>query len=146
MKPVRRGEGALADPSPHRHDGPMNDSTTPSRRILASDRVAPEAARQISAFHRDFVDEVKAAVERDHVVVVGMGQNPVVGKAHKALTQAGIPFTRIDHGSYLSGYRRRLAIKMWSGFPTFPQVFVDGQLIGGFTELAKILADGGLKA
>jgi glutaredoxin-related protein len=31
---------------------------------------------------------------------------------------------------------------MWSGWPTFPQVFVKGALIGGFNDL-KALADSG---
>lgn len=121
----------------------MTDTTT--RAVLPFDRVAAAARGQVAGFHRDFVDEVKAAVERDRVVVVGMGQNPFVSRAHAALKKAGVPFIRIDHGSYLTGYRRRLAIKMWSGFPTFPQVFVGGQLVGGFAELKTLLDDGSLK-
>ena len=31
----------------------------------------------------------------------------------------------------LEGFEKRLAIKLWSGWPTFPQVFVRGELIGG---------------
>jgi glutaredoxin-related protein len=34
---------------------------------------------------------------------------------------------------------------MWSGWPTFPQVYVKGTLIGGFSETTKELADGSLK-
>ena len=34
----------------------------------------------------------------------------------------------------------------WSGWPTFPQVFVKGTLIGGFTELQGKLEDGSLKS
>jgi glutaredoxin-related protein len=34
---------------------------------------------------------------------------------------------------------------MWSGFPTFPQVFVRGTLIGGFTDTRKALEDGSLR-
>ncbi len=96
-------------------------------------------------FHKDYVDEVSAAVARDHIVVVGMAQNPVVKRAKSALAAEKIPFTSIDHGSYLSGYRRRLAIKLWSGYPTFPQVFVDGVLIGGANELIAGIAAGTIK-
>ena len=118
----------------------------PPRDVLPDDKIAPAAARQIHRFHRDYVDEVKAAVARDHVVVVGMAQNPVVRRAKRALAAANIPFTSLDHGSYLSGYRRRLAIKLWTGFPTFPQVFVDGVLIGGNHELQLLLTAGQLNA
>lgn len=31
---------------------------------------------------------------------------------------------------------------MWSGWPTFPQVFVNGTLIGGFDDTVKALKDG----
>ncbi|MDP2341263.1 MAG: glutaredoxin [Deltaproteobacteria bacterium] len=118
----------------------------PPRDVLPNDRVAPAAARQSHRFHRDFLEQVQAAVAKDHVVVVGMGQNPVVRRAKSALKAAGIAFTSVDHGNYLFGYRRRLAIKMWTGFPTFPQVFVDGVLIGGHHELKLMLTAGQLKA
>lgn len=103
------------------------------------------AQRAISEFHADFVDEVHRAIAEHDVVVVGMAQNPHVRKARAALDDAGIPYRYIGHGSYLGGYRRRLAIKMWTGWPTFPQVFVRGKLIGGASELVKALEDGTLR-
>ncbi len=117
----------------------------PKRDILPDDRVSPAAARQLQRFHRDYVDEVKAAVAKDHIVVVGMAQNPVVKKAKKVLNAKNIPFTSLDHGSYLSGYRRRLAIKMWAGFPTFPMIFKDGVLVGGCHEMEKEIEAGTFK-
>jgi glutaredoxin-related protein len=35
---------------------------------------------------------------------------------------------------------------MWSGWPTFPQVFVKGALVGGAADLEAALADGSFKA
>jgi glutaredoxin-related protein len=129
------------------HVQPMSENTDhPPRDVLPDARVAPAAARQTHRFHRDYLEQVQQAVSKDHVVVVGMGQNPVVRRAKQALKKAGIAFTSIDHGNYLFGYRRRLAIKMWTGFPTFPQVFVDGVLIGGHHELKLMLAAGKLTA
>lgn len=119
---------------------------TASRPILAPSHVTDSAAQQMAEFHRDFVDEVSQAVATKPVVVVGMKQNPVVKTARKALDDAGIPFHYIEHGSYVSGYRRRLAIKMWSGYPTFPQVFVRGVLLGGARELVAGLKDGSVQA
>jgi glutaredoxin-related protein len=106
---------------------------------------APEVAQAITSFHADVLAEVSAAIAKDAVVVVGMAQNPFVKRARKALDEAGIAHTYLEYGSYFSEWKRRLAIKMWSGWPTFPQVFVRGTLIGGADETASGLANGSLK-
>jgi glutaredoxin-related protein len=116
------------------------------RPILPAHRRTDLVTQQEAAFHRDYLDEIIAAVEQNDIVVVGMGQNPVVKNARKALDGAGLAYAYVGHGSYLTGYRRRLAVKMWSGYPTFPQVFVKGVLIGGCRELVAGLADGSVKA
>ncbi len=118
--------------------------TTP-RPLHPEDKRAPAVAQAMASFHRDVVDQVRTAVERDAVVVVGMAQNPFVKRVRQALTEAGIPFTYLEYGSYFSMWKQRLAIKMWSGWPTFPQVFVRGVLIGGFDDTTRALADGSLK-
>ena len=96
-----------------------------------SPRLAPDAQAHVDTYHREIVDRVAAAVKADRVVVVGMAWNPSVGRVRKALEAAGIPFTYIEHGNYLTGWRDRLAIKLWSGWPTFPQVYFEGTLLGG---------------
>jgi glutaredoxin-related protein len=120
--------------------------TTPSnpRPLLGDEHTSDHVRAQISSFHADIVTEVSTAVARDAVVVVGMATNPFVKKARAALTTAGIEFTYLEYGSYTKHWKQRLAIKLWSGHPTFPQVFVRGSLIGGFTELTAALADGSL--
>ncbi len=105
----------------------------------------PTAAGAQAAFHADVVAEVSKAVARDPVVVVGMATNPFVGKARKALESAGVSHTYLGYGGYLSQWKQRLAIKMWSGWPTYPQVFVKGVLVGGFTELDAAIKSGDLK-
>lgn len=116
-----------------------------SRTVLANHHYSPVATSAISAFHADVVKEVATAVERHPVVVVGMAWNPFCRRARKALQKAEIQHEYLEYGNYLSGWKQRLAIKMWSGWPTFPQVFVKGTLIGGFSDLEKALADGTLK-
>ncbi len=116
------------------------------RPLLSDSAYTERTATKVAGFHREVVDEVAKAVEGDALVVVGMSQNPFVRKARAALKQADIPFTYLEYGSYMSQWKPRLAIKMWSGWPTFPQVFVRGALLGGFTDLEKAIADGSLKA
>jgi glutaredoxin-related protein len=111
------------------------------RALLPPENIAPEALALLASYHRELVDEVAAAVAANRVVVIGMAQNPFVKKVRRLLEDAAIDFTYLEYGSYFALWKPRLAIKMWSGWPTFPQVFVDGMLIGGFSE-----ADAALKA
>jgi glutaredoxin-related protein len=85
--------------------------------------------------------EVQDAIGKYPVVVVGMKQNPFVKKARRLLVDRGVEFHYLEYGSYFSMWRARLGIKMWSGFQTFPQIFVAGTLIGGLTDLKKLLAE-----
>ena len=48
-----------------------------------------------------------------------------------AIYAAGLAYKYLEYGSYLSGWQRRLALKMWTGWPSFPMVFVKGVLVGG---------------
>ena len=116
-----------------------------ARPLLASDHTTDAVREAQAALGREVLDEVRRAVERDPLVVVGMAQNPFVKRARRALQDAGLSFTYLEYGSYFSEWRKRLAIKMWSGWPTFPQVFVKGVLIGGFDDTVKALADGSLR-
>jgi len=128
----------------------MNTSATgnPSsgtRNILDPRKLAPAVAREAAEFHRDVVRAVEQAVETQPVVVVGMAQNVFVKKTRSALEAAGIQFTYLEYGSYFSKWKQRLAIKLWTGWPTFPQVFVRGVLIGGHALTTAAIADGSLQ-
>lgn len=115
-----------------------------SRPILEAERIDPSIREDVTTRFSDTVNEVIATVERDDIVVIGMAQNPFVRKARKTLNQTGQRYTYLEYGSYLKGWRRRTAIKMWSGYHTFPQVFVRGVLIGGAKELAGLIESGEL--
>ena len=115
------------------------------RPLLSDTARTPHVADKIAGFHANVVQQVQEAVGRDPVVVVGMAQNPFVKKARQALTEAGVEFTYLEFGSYFKQWKERLSLKMWSGWPTFPQVFVRGTLVGGNDETRAALADGSLK-
>jgi monothiol glutaredoxin len=117
----------------------------PNRPQLEERSVAPAALSAMESFHFGVVQEVKEAVRREAVVVVGMAQNPHVRNVRRALDEAGIAHKYLEYGSYLSRWKERLAIKLWSGWPTFPQVFVRGTLIGGEDLTKQALADGTLR-
>ena len=109
------------------------------RPILSPDAIHPAISETVSTYHSVVVHEVSRAVAENGVVVVGMKQNPFVKKARKTLQQAGIEFNYVEYGSYTSQWNKRLALKMWSGWATFPMIFVDQTLIGGHAELQALL-------
>jgi monothiol glutaredoxin len=115
------------------------------RSTLSETQIHP-AIREFVAHHFDkTVREVQQALTQHAVVVVGMRQNPVCRKARRALQDAGVAHHYLEYGSYLSEWRRRNALKMWTGWPTLPMVFVKGVLVGGFDDLAKLMASGEFK-
>lgn len=116
-----------------------------TRQTLDPARIHPAALAQISNYHRELIAEVEAAIAANPVVVVGMGLNPFPAKARKLLDAQGIPYTYLSYGNYFSTWRPRLALKLWSGWSTFPMVFVNGTLIGGATDLQKLIASGELQ-
>ena len=63
----------------------------------------------------------------------------------KALAQAGIEVHYLEYGSYFSQWRKRNALKMWTGWPTFPMVFVHQVLIGGAKDTKALIDSGELK-
>ena len=110
-----------------------------NRPVLSENSVHPDALKFMTQNHSTTVNEVMDAVKAHKIVVVGMKQNPIVKKAKKVLGQANLPYHYLEYGSYFSHWKQRLAIKLWSGWPTYPQVFVDGKLIGGAADLIKYM-------
>ena len=116
------------------------------RPILDEAHLHPAIRDKIANLHQDIVREVQTAISAHPVVVVGMRQNPVVKQARRSLDAAGIAFHYLEYGSYFSEWRRRTALKMWTGWPTFPMIFIDGVLIGGGRDLRRLVDSGELKA
>ena len=116
------------------------------RDTLPEAQIHPEIREKLASYRYEEVSEVKRLSAAHRVLVVGMSQNPFPKKARRLLDAKGIAYEYLGIGSYLSEYRRRLVLKMWTGWPTFPMIFVDGVLIGGFEDLERIEANGELAA
>jgi glutaredoxin-related protein len=115
------------------------------RAVLDESQLHPAIRTRVVQLHADIVREVQQAVASQPVVVVGMAINPWPAKARRALDAAGIAHTYLSYGSYFSQWRRRTALKMWTGWPTFPMVFVRGQLVGGANDVQALIANGDLQ-
>jgi monothiol glutaredoxin len=115
-----------------------------SRPILAEAQIHPAIRDKVATRNADIVREVQQALTENAVVVVGMRQNPHPRSARRALDAARVRYRYLEYGSYFSGWRRRNALKMWTGWPTFPMVFVNGVLVGGASEVDRLIVSGEL--
>lgn len=115
------------------------------RSVLEEARIHTAVREFVASHHATTVCEVQAATAQHAVVVVGMRGNPFSRRARKALTEAGVAHHYLEYGSYLSQWRKRNALKMWSGWPTLPLVFVKGTLVGGATDLQRLIDSGELQ-
>ena len=93
-------------------------------------------------------DQIKQVVENEDVALFmkGTPQLVVCGnsqRALEALRRAGAPVTVVD---VLPDPRIREELSALSGWPTIPQVFVRGELVGGADIVEELEASGELEA
>ena len=117
-----------------------------TRPLIDEASIHPAIRSKVAGYHRTVVQEVMDANAANDVVVVGMGINPNPRIACRALDAIGQPYKYLEYGSYFKLWRPRLALKMWTGWPTFPMVFVKGTLVGGASDLKKLIDSGELNA
>ena len=115
------------------------------RPTLDESDIHPAIRDRVADLHGDLLRQAQSEVASHNVMVFGMSGNPWVGKARKALDDAGVAHGYLEIGSYFSQWRRRNALKMWTGWPTFPMVFVRGVLVGGAQDVARLIESGELK-
>lgn len=116
-----------------------------ARQILDATKIHPKALNIIETNHADIVAEVQEAISENALVIVGMAQNPAPKRARKVLDEIGIDYRYLEYGNYFKEWRRRNALKMWTGWPTFPMVFVNGTLIGGSSDMRALIETGELQ-
>ena len=110
-----------------------------ARQILPNKNIHPSIQKKVADNNADIVAEVKEAIAHNKVVVVGMAQNPEPKQARGILKKLSIEHTYLEYGSYINNWYRRNALKMWTGWPTFPMIFIDGVLIGGTSDLKALI-------
>mgnify|MGYP000718121831 FL=1 len=115
------------------------------RHILNETHIHPAIQSVIASHHREVVEEVQAAIAQHRVVVVGMRQNPMCKAVRNRLSDVNVQHHYLEYGSYFSDWRKRNALKLWTGWPTFPMVFVEGVLVGGDSNVKDLLAAGQLR-
>jgi glutaredoxin-related protein len=116
------------------------------RQVLEDSKIHPAIREKVAGYRAEVLKEVRDAIAGNAIVVVGMRQNPFPKKACKLLDASSLAYQYLEYGSYFSEWRKRLVLKMWSGWPTFPMIFVKGVLIGGYQDLERLIRNGELKS
>jgi len=93
-------------------------------------------------------DQISDVIEQEPVAVFMKGTPQMIMcgnslRALQALHAAGAPITAVD---ILPDPRIRLELSAISGWPTIPQVFVKGELIGGADITEELSASGELQS
>jgi monothiol glutaredoxin len=92
-------------------------------------------------------DQIAEVIEKEPVALFMKGTPEMVmcGNSYRALNAlhaVGVPITTVD---VLPDPRIRQELSAISGWPTIPQVFVKGELIGGADITEELLASGDLQ-
>jgi len=96
---------------------------------------------------RTLGEQIKDVIESEPVVLFMKGTPQMVmcgnsDRALRALWQSGAPITAVD---ILPDPRIRQELSALSGWPTIPQVFVKGELVGGADICEELAASGELR-
>jgi len=92
-------------------------------------------------------DELQGIIEENSLVLFmkGTPEQPMCGFSNRAATvmqQLGQPFVSVN---VLSDPRAIPSVCEWADFPTMPQIFVNGELIGGSDIALEMLQSGELQ-
>lgn len=92
-------------------------------------------------------ERIDNLLQQNKIVVFMKGSKlmPQCGFSNNAvqiLNTLGVPFETVD---VLEDYEIRQGIKEYSNWPTIPQVYVDGQFIGGSDILIELYQQGELQ-
>jgi monothiol glutaredoxin len=95
---------------------------------------------------RDYKREIEADITSDKVVLFmkGSKEAPQCGFSYtvcQILKEIGTPYSTVD---VLADWDKREAIKEYSHWPTFPQLYVKGKLIGGCDIVREMWEEGSL--
>jgi monothiol glutaredoxin len=115
-----------------------------ARMTFDSTRVHPAITGQLAGYQAELIAQVEQLIQQHDIVIVGMTMNPFPGRARRLLDEQGIRYEYLGLGSYFSQWRLRLGLKMWTGWPTFPMIFVKRTFIGGFRDLKQLVDSGEL--
>ena len=96
----------------------------------------------------DIIEKIKEQIDNNTILLYMKGDptNPKCGfsaKASQVIMQCGVKFSYVD---ILQNPEIRSNLPKYANWPTFPQLWVSGELIGGSDIIVEMAADGSLKS
>ena len=95
----------------------------------------------------DIMDHIKQAIESNSIILFmkGSPELPQCGfsaRTSQALTECGVEYATID---VLAEPEVRANLHRYADWPTFPQLYINGELIGGCDIVMEMYENGDLK-
>ena len=118
--------------------------------VVGTEQVGPPPAPQKPASRAEggtVLDEIDSEVKTHKLIIYmkGSPQQPMCGfsaRASQILGSFGVPFAYVD---ILQDPEKRQAIKQYGEWPTIPQVYLAGELLGGSDILMEMYQSGELQ-
>lgn len=95
----------------------------------------------------EVIDRIKSAITENRICIFMKGNRnfPMCGFSAatvQVFDELGVPYATVD---VLSDPELREQIKVYSNWPTIPQVYIDGKLIGGCDIIRELYETGELQ-
>jgi glutaredoxin-related protein len=83
----------------------------------------------------DLLTSISVSVEKNTCVVITIENGPYTRQILEILKENGIEVQLIEIGTPFTKIKEREMVKIWSGWDSFPQIYLNGFLLGGYEEL-----------
>jgi Grx4 family monothiol glutaredoxin len=111
-------------------------------------KMAAEAAKSEKDEKRDLNARLEKLIKSDNIVLFmkGSPSEPRCGFSKKAVAMLHSLNAKFGHFDILTDQSVRQGLKEYSNWPTYPQLYSKGELLGGFDIMEEMMENGELKS
>ena len=93
-----------------------------SRKIHAL--LSKDAQSEIALFQRSFIEGLQCMINNCDIVVIGVQLSPQNNQVSALLQLTNHTVKKLYLRPWMLDKHKKLAVMLWSGWPTFPQIFL----------------------
>jgi monothiol glutaredoxin len=114
---------------------------------MAVSRLQPRERRPAQESPMDIMDRIKATIEGHPIVLFmkGTPQFPMCGFSSRAVQALNASNASFHHVNVLEDAEIRANLPRYANWPTFPQLYINGELIGGCDITLELFQQGELQ-